>query len=81
MSEETQIIKFYPRDAAKNADNVLEQAVGQYSEVLIIGWDKNGQFDARATLGLKDGADCLWLVEVFKHKLLNGDFGPDEGEE
>ena len=72
----TEVVKFYPRDAAKDADNVLEQAMGKYDEVILIGWDKAGTFDARATLGLKDGADCLWLVELFKTKLMNGDFGP-----
>lgn len=77
MTEETKVVKFYPADAAKDADNVLEQAIGNYSDVLIIGWDKDGNFDARATLGLKDGGDCLWLVETFKFKLLNGDFSPD----
>lgn len=76
----SKIVKFYPKDAAKHADNVLEQGLGRYSEVLILGWDKEGQFDARATLGLVDGADCLWLIELFKHKLLNGDFGPEETE-
>lgn len=76
----TDVVKFYPKGAAKDADNVIEQALGRYSEVLIIGFDKDGQFDARATLGLKDGGDCLWLVEQFKLKLLMGDFNPD-GEE
>lgn len=80
MSDEPQVIKFYPKDAAKDADNVLEQAIGKYSDVLILGWDKNGSFDARATLGLKDGGDCLWLVEAFKFKLMNGDFSPQEDE-
>lgn len=80
MSEEPQVVKLYPKNAAKDADNVLEQAIGQYSEVLIIGWDKNGDFDARATLGLKDGADCLWLIEAFKFKLMNGDYMPETGE-
>lgn len=70
----TDIVKFYPKDAAKDADNVLEQASGVYQDLLIIGWDKDGNFHARATLGMKDGGDCLWLVEVFKLKLLNGDF-------
>lgn len=74
------IVKFYPKDAAKDADYVLEQALGVYDEVMIIGWDKDGQFDARATLGLKDGGDCLWLVETFKFKLMNGDFKA-EGED
>jgi hypothetical protein len=68
------VVKFYPADAAKDADNVLEQAAGNYSEVLIVGWDKDGNLDARATLGLKDGGDMLWLIEAFKVKLMNGDY-------
>ncbi len=68
------IVKFYPKDAAKDADAVLEQALGAFSEVLIIGWDSEGLLDARATLGLKDGGDMLWLVEIFKTKLLAGDY-------
>jgi hypothetical protein len=81
MSEEPKVVKFYPKDAAKNADNVLEQAMGQYDKVLVIGWDTDGNFDARATLGFKDGAECLWLVEVFKHKLMSGEFMREDGEE
>ncbi len=68
------VVKFYPKDAAKDADAVLEQAVGGFSEVLVIGWDKDGEMDARATLGLKDGGDILWLIECFKAKLMNGDY-------
>lgn len=76
----TDIVKFYPKDAGKDADAVLEQAVGQYSEVLILGWDKDGDLDVRATLGLKDGADLLWLIETFKLKLLKGDYLPEDEE-
>ena len=73
------VVKFYPLDAAKDPDNVLEQAMGRYKSVLIIGWDNDGDFDARATLDLKDAGDALWLTELFKFKLLNGDFmGDDE---
>jgi hypothetical protein len=68
------VTKFYPANAAKSADNVLEQALGRYSEVLIVGWDHDGRLEAAATLGLKDGGDMLWLVEAFKFKLMNGDF-------
>lgn len=68
-----EITKFYPKDAAKDADNVLEQAIGVYDEVLVIGWRKdNGEMDARATLGLKDGGDILWLIEKLKFNLLAG---------
>ena len=72
------VVKFYPQDAAKEPDNVIEQAMGQYKSVLIIGWDNDDKFDARATLDLKDGGDLLWLMELFKFKLLNGDFMGDE---
>ena len=68
------VMKFYPLDAAKDPDNVLEQAMGQYKSMIIIGWDNDGDFDARATLNLKDGGDLLWLMEIFKFKLLNGEF-------
>lgn len=74
-----EVIKFYPADAAKSADAVLEQAIGGFSEVLVIGWDNDGHIDARATLGLRDGGDMLWLIERFKAKLMNGDCsGGDE---
>lgn len=69
-----EVVKFYPKDAAKDPDAVLEQAIGRFEDVLIIGWDKQGKMDARASLGLKDGGDMLWLIEHFKHNLLNGDY-------
>lgn len=75
----SEVIKFYPADAAKNPDAVLEQAVGQYEKVLILGYDIDGNFDFRASLNLKDGGDVLWLVESFKAKLMNGEFEGDEG--
>jgi hypothetical protein len=69
----TQVVKFYPKNAAQDPDNVLEQAIGQYDQVFIVGYDKDGNLDARASLGLK-GADVLWLIEWFKHGLMNGDY-------
>jgi hypothetical protein len=75
-----EIKKFYPKDAAKSADNVLEQALEVFDEVLLIGWNKDGNMEARATLGLKDG-DVLWLIEKFKHNLLSGQYLPPEMQE
>lgn len=34
------VLKFYPKDAAMKADNVLEQAIGEYEDVLILGYDR-----------------------------------------
>lgn len=71
------VVKLYPANAAKKADNVLEQAVGNFEDVLLIGWDHNGDLDARATLGL-DTSKLVWLMEVFKAKLIRGDYMDDE---
>lgn len=68
------VVKFYAKDAAKDPDAVLEQAIGQFDAVLILGWDKDDNLDARASLNLKDASDVLWLLERFKFNLLNGDY-------
>lgn len=65
------VVKFYPSNAAKDPDNVLEQAIGEYAEVFVVGIDKEGMLDARASLGLKS-SDILFLIEQFKHNLLSG---------
>lgn len=67
------ITKLYPKDAATNPDAVLEQAIGVYGEVLIIGWDKFDELNVRSTTTL-NASQVLWLIEVFKQKLLNGDY-------
>jgi hypothetical protein len=46
--------------------------MGAYSEVLVLGWDKEGRMSARASLGFNDGAEMLWVLELFKNNLING---------
>lgn len=67
------IVKFYPNNAAEKIDNVLEQAIGQYDKAIIIGYDKNGHFDVRASLNFIQ-MDIIYAVDLFKHRLLNGDY-------
>lgn len=71
------VIKFYPKNADEKPDLVLERAVGQYQDVLILGWDKDGLLDARSSLGMSS-ENVIWLMEKFKLKLLNGDYAPKE---
>ena len=59
---------------AKKPDNVLEMAKGNYESLFIIGYDTNGNLDARGTTNINN-AEVLWLIELFKVKLLNGDYG------
>jgi len=67
------VTKLYPRDAADDPDNVLEQAIGEYKSVFIIGWDKDDCMDSRASTNITQ-EDILWIIERFKHKMLNGDY-------
>jgi hypothetical protein len=70
---EMAIVKFYPKDAAENPDNVLELAMGVYESVLILGYNEEGYLDPRVSLNL-DVEEMLFLIEKFKFKLLAGDY-------
>lgn len=75
-----EIVKFYPMNAANNPDNVFEQAIGEYESVFIVGYNKEGEFDPRASLNLTQ-KDILWLIEMFKIKMMNGDYLLEEENE
>lgn len=63
------IHKFYPKDAAKNPDLVLEQALGEYDKVLILGYNTSDELEARASTNFTH-SDMLWVLEWFKHNIL-----------
>lgn len=69
--------KLYPANAADNPDNVLEQAMGQLQDVLIVGYDRDGDFCARCSSGLVDGGNLLWLIKSLEFKLMNGELVAD----
>ena len=71
------LVKFYSKDAAKHPDAVLEQAVGNYGELIVIGYDHEGVLDVMASTNWKT-ADILFAIEVFKHKLIKGDYQSDD---
>lgn len=73
------VVKMYPKNAADNPDNVLEMALGNYVDVLVLGYDENGDLIAQCSSGLVDGGELLWLLEQFKRSLLAGEF--DAGDE
>ena len=64
------VVKFYPAGSANSPDAVLEQAIGQYASVLIVGLDHQGNIDGRASLDIAGEAEAVWLMEQFKHWLL-----------
>ena len=53
--------KFYPANAAENPDNVLEQCLGSFEDVVVLGLDSDGWVDIRVTTTLRD-ADVIALI-------------------
>lgn len=65
------VVKFYPADAAKNPDNVLEQSIGIFSKVIVLGADKDDLLDVRASTNFTTG-EIIMCLEQFKYNLLSG---------
>jgi len=72
----TKVVNFPDVNAAVNPDTVLEEAKSEYDSLVIIGWDKHGNLDARASLNL-NAAEIHWMISVFQQKLLRGDYLDD----
>ena len=68
------IVKFYSLRAALAPDVVLEHAAGVYDEVLVIGYNKAGELEVRASLNF-DMKSIFFALEAFKHQVLNGEYG------
>lgn len=69
--------KVVPIIPCLDPDNVLESAKGNYKNVLLLGWNNDGEFDARAGGGASL-QDCQYFASLFAHKVLNGDYFEDE---
>lgn len=64
------VIKLHP---CNDPDTVLQDAVGCYDHVLVIGiLSDDHSIDCRGTTSSK--ADIVFWLEHFKHKLLAGDY-------
>jgi len=74
------VVKFYVKDAAKNPDNVLEQAVGVYDQAFIIGYDKGGKLNVRSSTNFPV-REIFFALDAFKFKVLNGDYETEDAGE
>jgi hypothetical protein len=57
-------------------DRVLDGAMTKLDSVVVLGYDKDANEYFASSSG--DMTEVLWLMERFRHKLLNGDFGTHE---
>jgi len=65
-----------PFFTAYRPDDVLEQAKGEFQNLVIIGWNHDGELDVRASTNTSR-EETLWLIETFKRDLL---FNPRKGD-
>jgi hypothetical protein len=72
MSDDN-IISLHTSNDAIGADIVVEEAIGVYENVVIIGWNKQQELEVRASLNLSQ-SEILWLIETFKARLLSGEY-------
>jgi hypothetical protein len=49
-------------------DRILESAIGEVTDAIIVGWDKNGDLYFASSIG--DCPEVLWLLELAKKGLL-----------
>lgn len=61
----SKVTKMYPKNAADNPDNVLEQAVGEYSAVMLLGYDKQKKLELRTSTNM-NRKEMLWIMERVK---------------
>ena len=71
-----QIIKFDPREPS-TPDIILERAIGEFQNVVLIGYDHQGHLKCSADLNTSR-KDILWMIEQFKLRFLLDDSEGDE---
>ena len=69
-----EIVKIH---AAKDPDHVLTKAIGEFETVVILGYGADGMLDVRTSTNMCH-REILWVLDTFRHKLLNGDYSLTE---
>ena len=62
------IIKLAPE--AADADDILEDAKGNFKELIIIGWDKKDDFLRAMSSSSLSSADTVFLMKLFETALV-----------
>jgi hypothetical protein len=71
MSESAKVQKLYHLKSLPSADALMTQEIGEFQDVMLMGYDKDGCLRYCATKGLKV-ADLFYLMDNVKHDILTG---------
>ena len=77
MSDNVKKVEFKTGELSIEPNKVLDEAKDNYTSLVVLGWDKEGFLDVRSTNNL-DQKDCVYLSNLFTHKILNGDYAPED---
>jgi hypothetical protein len=77
MSDNVKKVEFKTGELSIEPNKVLDEAKDNYTSLVVIGWDKEGFLDVRSTNNL-DQKDCVYLSNLFTHKILSGDYAPED---
>lgn len=61
-TDDPKVKKLHPKHAKLNADTVLDLAIGDYEDVLVVGYTKDGYFEMRASDKVNP-PNALWLLQ------------------
>jgi len=68
-----ELLKVYPDNAQKDPDKVLQCAVGDFSEVIVLGFNKDGHIEGRVSLELNE-MDAYYLLQALAADILSNKF-------
>jgi hypothetical protein len=71
------IIPLQVASDAEQADAILDEAKGQYEDVLILGWNKDGVMQVMSSDAFLTPKERFYILEAAKHDALRTTFEED----
>ena len=68
-------LKLVEKKQANDADEVLSGAIGRFSDVMLIGWNNNGELEVWANGELLEEAQQVYMMQLWHTHLMNSALG------
>ena len=66
----SKVTKFYPKNAAKDPNFVLEQSIDVFNEVIVIGCTEDGRLEVRSSTNISRER-INWMIDQAKSLVLS----------
>lgn len=68
-------LRLVDKKQANDADEVLSGAIGRFSDVMLIGWNNNGELEVWANGELLEEAQQVYMMQLWQTHLMNSALG------